>query len=70
MIPRDLNLYDNFNNEEYDNDDSNGYLYEPDMGKVIGEHSGALLYRWTEKRIVNRWYERSFICSCYEPTKI
>ena len=41
LIPRDLNLYDNFNNEEYDNDDSNGYLYEPDMGKVIGEHSGA-----------------------------
>ena len=41
LIPKDLNLYDNFNNEEYENDDSNGYLYQPDMGKVIGEHSGA-----------------------------
>ncbi|MEC8367640.1 MAG: tRNA 2-thiouridine(34) synthase MnmA [Bacteroidota bacterium] len=41
LIPRDLNLYNNFNNEDYENDDSNGYLYQPDMGKVIGEHSGA-----------------------------
>ena len=41
LIPRDLNLYNNLNNEKYDNDDSNGYLYELDMGKVIGEHSGA-----------------------------
>ncbi|MEC7876706.1 MAG: tRNA 2-thiouridine(34) synthase MnmA [Bacteroidota bacterium] len=41
LIPKDLNLYDNFNNEEYENDDSNGYLYQPDMGKIIGEHSGA-----------------------------
>ena len=41
LIPKDLNLYDNFNSEEYENDDSNGYLYQPDMGKVIGEHSGA-----------------------------
>ena len=41
LIPRDLNLYNNFNNDDYENDDSNGYLYQPDMGKVIGEHSGA-----------------------------
>lgn len=41
LIPSDLNLYNNFNNEDYENDDSNGYLYQPDMGKVIGEHSGA-----------------------------
>ncbi|MEC8602582.1 MAG: tRNA 2-thiouridine(34) synthase MnmA [Bacteroidota bacterium] len=41
LIPRDLNLYNNFNNEDYENDDSNGYLYQPDMGKIIGEHSGA-----------------------------
>ncbi|MBL6684490.1 MAG: tRNA 2-thiouridine(34) synthase MnmA [Flavobacteriaceae bacterium] len=41
LIPRDLNLYSKFNNQEYENDDSNGYLYQPDMGKVIGEHSGA-----------------------------
>ncbi|MEC7478385.1 MAG: tRNA 2-thiouridine(34) synthase MnmA [Bacteroidota bacterium] len=41
LIPSDLNLYNNFNNEDYENDDSNGYLYQPDMGKIIGEHSGA-----------------------------
>ena len=41
LIPKDLNLYDNFNNEEHENDDSNGYLYQPDMGKVIGLHNGA-----------------------------
>ena len=41
LIPSDLNLYKNFNNKEYDNDDSNGYLYQTHMGKIIGEHSGA-----------------------------
>jgi tRNA-specific 2-thiouridylase len=41
LIPSDLNLYKNFNNKKYDNDDSNGYLYQTHMGKIIGEHSGA-----------------------------
>ena len=41
LIPSDLNLYKNFNKKEYDNDDSNGYLYQTHMGKIIGEHSGA-----------------------------
>ena len=41
LIPSDLNLYKNFNNKEYDNDDSNGYLYQTHMGKIIGKHSGA-----------------------------
>ena len=41
LIPNNLNLYKKFNNEEQDTDDSNGYMYQPDMGKVIGLHNGA-----------------------------
>ena len=41
LIPNNLNLYKKFNNEEHDNDDSNGYMYKPNMGKVIGLHNGA-----------------------------
>ena len=41
LIPNNLKLYKKFNNKEHHNDDSNGYMYKPNMGKVIGLHNGA-----------------------------